>query len=97
MAYKIIIINAAKADIRNAFEWYNNIQEGLGNRFTKAVRNEIATIKKNPLLYEIRYDDLRTAITPKFPYMIHFYIHDQTIYINAVYHTSRSNDLWIER
>lgn len=72
MAYKLIILKAAKADIREAFRWYNEIQEGLGNRFTKAVREEFGIIKRNPLIYEIRYDDIRTAITNRFPYMIHF-------------------------
>lgn len=97
MAYRILIFPEAELDISEAALWYNERQQGLGKRFIVSVTHEIAIIKRNPLLFEIRYKDVRTAPTPRFPYLIHFTIEKQTILIKAIYHTSRSTDLWIER
>jgi hypothetical protein len=95
--YKIIIFAEAKIDIKEAAIWYNDRQSGLGKRFVTAIKNEIAIIKQNPFLYEIRYDDIRTALIETFPYLIHFDIINNTVFIKAVFHTSRNTEIWIER
>lgn len=97
MNYKVIIFTEAKADIKEAAAWYKEKLPGLNKRFIDAVKNEIATIQSNPFLYEIRYDEIRTALTKDFPYLIHFDVVSKTIFIKAIYHTSRSSNIWIER
>ena len=97
MNYKIIIFAEAKTDIKETAIWYNEKQSGLGKRFATSVRNEIAIIRQNPFLYEVRYDDIRTALLETFPYLIHFDIINNTVFIKAVYHTSRNSEIWIER
>lgn len=97
MNYKIIIFAEAKMDIKETAFWYNQKQSGLGKSFIKAIRNEIAIIKQNPFLYEIRYDDIRTALIETFPHLIHFDIINNTVFIKAVYHTSRNSEIWNER
>lgn len=97
MNYKIILFAEAKRDIRETAAWYNDKQSGLGKRFTAAVKNEIAIIRQNPFLYEIRYDDIRTALIDTFPYLIHFDIINSTVFVKAVYHTSRDSEIWNER
>lgn len=97
MNYKVIIFAEAKLDIKETANWYNDKQQGLGKRFITSVKNEISIIKQNPFLYEIRYDDVRTALIETFPYLIHFDIINYTVFIKAVYHTSRDSEIWIER
>jgi len=97
MNYKVIIFSEAKLDVKETANWYNDKQQGLGKRFITSVKNEISIIRQNQFLYEIRYDDIRTALIETFPYLIHFDIINHTVIIKAVYHTSRDSEIWIER
>jgi len=97
MSYKLIILPYAKLDIKEAALWYNKKQIGLGKRFLDSITTEIAIIKKNPLVYEVRYDNVHTALLATFPYLIHFSIYENVIVIKAVYHTSRNSEIWNQR
>lgn len=54
--FKVIILPAAKQDIKDAADWYNKRQKGLGKRFTTEVREKVQFITKNPLAVAVRYD-----------------------------------------
>jgi len=95
--YKVIIFAEAKADIKETAAWYNEKLPGLNKRFVAAIKNEIAIIQSNPFLYEIRYDEIRTALIKDFPYLIHYDVINSTIFIKAIYHTSRNSNIWMER
>lgn len=97
MNYKIVIIEEAKLDFKEAFEWYKNIQPKLGERYKTSFKESLKIIKSNPLLFQIRYNDSRVALIENFPYTIHFNIYDNTIVIKAIFHTSRNTEIWIER
>lgn len=97
--YKPIILPLAKQDIREAADWYNTKQKGLGKRFTKAVKDKVYYICQNPEAIAIRYGTVRTAFLDIFPFLIHYSKDDRqkTILISAVFHTSRNPDLWRTR
>ena len=98
MAYKIIIDAAARLDIIEAIEWYNNKQQGLGFRFYKHTQAALNTIQKHPFGYAIRYKTIHTAIIDNFPYMIH-YVVDQDlglIRVLAIICTYRNPESWPE-
>jgi plasmid stabilization system protein ParE len=94
--YKSILLPLAKEDIWEAAMWYNKRQDGLGKRFTAAVREKVHFICKNPQASNIRYDSVRTTVLNVFPFMIHYTVleKDKTILISAVLHTSRNPELW---
>ena len=48
--YKSKILHFAKEDIREAANWYEERQTGLGKRFTGQVREKVSFIKKTPKL-----------------------------------------------
>lgn len=89
--YKPIILQLAKQDIKEAANWYNNRQTGLGKKFTTHLRETIAYLCGNPKIIAIRYDNIRAVLLDTFPYLIHFYVDDnkKTIVILAVLHTAR--------
>jgi plasmid stabilization system protein ParE len=94
--HNIVILPLAKQDIKEAADWYNSRQKGLGKKFTFQIRETLNLLKKTPYNSAIRYDDVRTAILNVFPFMIHYTIHksNKQIIISAVLHTSRNPDLW---
>ncbi|MDA3911287.1 MAG: type II toxin-antitoxin system RelE/ParE family toxin [Bacteroidales bacterium] len=97
--YKPIILPLAKEDIRETALWYNKRQKGLGKRFTTEVREKVHFIRQNPKAYNVRYDDVRTAVLNVFPFMVHFTIDEKNkiIIISAVLHTGRNPELWKNR
>lgn len=94
--YKSVILPLANQDIREAALWYNEKQKGLGKRFTAQVRGTVHYIKQNPEAFNVRYDNVRTAVLNVFPFMIHYTVDDKnkTVLIAAVLHTSRNPDTW---
>jgi plasmid stabilization system protein ParE len=95
--YKIVILEEAKLDFKETFEWYKSIQPKLGERYKNSFKESLKIIKSNPLLFQIRYDDTRVALIENFPYLIHFDIYGKKIVIKAIFHTSRNTEIWIER
>jgi hypothetical protein len=94
MIYKLIILPKAKSDLSKISIWYEEIQKGLGKRFLNIVSLEMKIVKKNPILFQIRYDKTRVVLIKKFPYLIHFEVIDNNILIKAIIHTSRDNKIW---
>lgn len=97
MNYSLKILAEAKQDIKEIALWYGGKKNNLGKKFTNTIEKEVSIIHKNPLLCQIRYDDVRIAYTKTFPYSIHYTIYDTIIIIKAVYHTSRNSKIWVNR
>ena len=97
--YKSIILPLAKEDVREAAQWYNKQQKGLGKRFTTEVREKVHFIRQNPKASNIRYKNVRTTVLNIFPFMVHYTIDEKnkTIIVSAVLHTSRDPVLWKNR
>lgn len=93
MSYKIVIIDEAKLDYKEALNYYKDINPKLGKRFNQSFKDSLDTIKKKPELFQIRFENVRIKILKTFPYLIHFTIYDNLIVIKAIYHSSRNSKL----
>jgi plasmid stabilization system protein ParE len=88
-------LDIVELDVREAKNWYKHQRSGLEKEFAKEVKRSILKLQKNPLGYEVKYRNVRTAFTEIFPYAIHFYIdqpHKQIVII-AIIHQSRNPTL----
>jgi plasmid stabilization system protein ParE len=97
-AAKIISVYAKK-DLSDASKWYEQQQKGLGKRFLNEMKEAFDVISKNPVGFQIRYDDYRIYFTKIFPYNIHYkYVENNNeIHIKAIFHTSRDSQIWEQR
>ncbi|MDF1546913.1 MAG: type II toxin-antitoxin system RelE/ParE family toxin [Bacteroidales bacterium] len=88
-----------KLDVQDAIDWYNKRQAGLGARFLKELKKYYGFIKKNPEGAAIKYDITRCCPLNKFPYMVHYRFdkENSTIYVDAVFNTSRDPEIWKDR
>ena len=93
MNYKILIVDEAKNDFRKAQTWYKNIDSKLAGRFLLSFKKSLFDIKRNPLHFQITYDDVRIVVLYTFPYLIHYSIRKDIIVIQAIYHSSRDSKL----
>jgi hypothetical protein len=99
MGFKLIYAAEVYDDLQENIDWYNKKQPGQGTRFFKAVKEQIARIKKNPYIIAVRYEDVRCAKVKGFPYLIHFKIFKDKniIKVIAVFSTHRNPVIWGER
>jgi len=70
MKYSLSYFGIVKADLIEAREWYKNQKAGLEKEFEREVKQSISRLQKNPLGYEIKYQNIRTAFTDVFPFAI---------------------------
>jgi plasmid stabilization system protein ParE len=99
MKYSLSYFGIVKADLIEAREWYKNQKSGLDKEFEREVKQSINRLQKNPLGYEIKYNNIRTAFTDVFPYAIHFLVDQpgRKIVIIAIVHQTRNPFLGIDR
>ena len=97
MRYELIIKPEAEQDIQEAAQYYQLQKSGLGMDFLLAVDDSLEKIQRNPHSYAIRYQDVRTALLVRFPFLVHYLVESSTIFVLAVIHSSRNPRSWKKR
>jgi len=89
--YRLQILEKAREDMQTSADWYNEQQDGVGERFLSEVINTFRRIENSPLHYEEKFSKkFRFANVDHFPYLVVFKIKKQNVVVNAVFHTSRN-------
>ena len=90
MNYQILFKYEAKIDLFKAIKWYESSKLGLGQIFLSSLKSKIRKLNRQPELFQIRYDEIRTIKIGKFPYLIHYKINKEqrSVIILAVLHAS---------
>jgi hypothetical protein len=99
MKYEIVYLPLVYEDIKETSDFYNSRQKGLGKEFVTIVKSEFKRLLKNPLLFEIKYNNTRLVFMERFPFGIHFEIKEDIhiIVVKGVFHTARNTEIWYER
>ena len=97
--FKLELHPEIKFDLQEGVDYYRAKSPGLGNRFYRVAKGQIRSLKKDAFFYQVKYDDTRCLKVPSFPYLIHYRIDEvnNTVFIDAVIHTSRSPKRWGKR
>ena len=92
MTYPLFVTHEARNETRDAYHWYENQLEDLGERFLDELQTCYGQLATNPLLYGFldRSTVLRFMMLRKFPFAVIYLIHDHTVNIVSVRHTSRT-------
>jgi len=89
MSYKVVLSDKAKRDIYESKKYYQEIAQELENKFNLELIKTIDSIKENSNLFQVRYRVFRIAFTKAFPFGIHFFVENKTIFIQRVLHNKR--------
>ncbi len=91
MSYSVFFEQNAINDIQEAVSYYNIKKEGLGEIFYTSLENAIETIIINPN-FQIKYKDYIGLPLKKFPFIVFYYITEETkkIHIISVFNTSKN-------
>ena len=88
MGYNLIIKPGAELDIAEALEWYEENTE-LSLELLNEIDEVLIRIASDPNNFQKRYKEITIVFTDRFRYGVHYTIEDQTVYVQAVLHTSR--------
>ncbi len=69
-AYISILSTRAQKEITQAWEWYEERQQTLGDRFVKEVINKLRLIEQNPERYPTRYKSYKETSVNIFPFLV---------------------------
>ncbi len=92
MSYVLVFNTEVEAEFNEAFDWYEAQQAGLGEKFEAEVEQQLFAISVNPQYYHFSKGKYREAVLTKFPFSIVYKVNarKRTVYISAIYHTSRN-------
>ncbi len=89
MSFRIHFSELAKQDALDIFDYYEDVQSGLGNRFRKELTATTLFLRNDPQAIQAKYSNVQVIFLKVFPYGIHYTIKEDEVQILAVFHTSR--------
>nr|WP_315158152.1 type II toxin-antitoxin system RelE/ParE family toxin [uncultured Flavobacterium sp.] len=87
---KEVLSIQAENELEDALYFYDLISTKIGDNFLNQINNCIESILLNPETYKLEFDVYRQAVVKKFPFVIVYTKIDSTIFISAIFHTSRN-------
>ena len=95
--HRIAFSEEAQADALEAFRFYEERREGLGERFRDHLDIAISRIQETPELYPVVHRDLRRTLVERFPYFVLYRVYPGLVFVVAIMHAMRSPSVWKRR
>jgi plasmid stabilization system protein ParE len=91
-AYAAIFSNRARREFIQSWNWYEDRQRGLGDRFLKEVADRVEMIERAPGKFPTRFKSYKETPVPVFPFLIIYRINEKKrlIRIVSLFHTARN-------
>jgi len=94
---KIEFLEPAHLEYKDAIDFYNLQNKGLGDKFVIEIDRTISIIKNYPKSFTGYTKHTRKAVVNIFPYNIIYSIHKNFIQILAIAHQHRKPNYWLDR
>jgi plasmid stabilization system protein ParE len=88
--HKLRLTEKAQAEYIDAFLYYENKQDGLGDRFEEELDELMGLIQEAPLLFSKKYKNFREPILKNFPYLVVFEIVEGVIVVQSIFHAKQN-------
>lgn len=89
MEYNLVLQHEAVLDIQEAFEWYEKLESGLGNKLIMEIEICLEKITTHPLHYSYVNDIYRRIRLDRFPYLLIYEIEEGRVNITSLRHAKR--------
>ena len=94
---RLLVREAAEADIAEAARWYEERSPGLGSEFLRAVDVTLAEVARMPERYPVVRGRARRALLRRFPYAVFFVARPDLVSVIACLHAHRDPRHWQKR
>ena len=88
--YNLVIKPRAIQMAKEAYDWYEEQQAGLGDLFLKELDGSFGRAEKLPLAYAKIKKNFRQILLTNFPYVIVFELFKNDVVVYTVFHTSKN-------
>lgn len=99
MTWRLVFYTQVENDLEYAKKWYKQQLPGLEKRFSTEVEKALDKIKQDPLLYQIRYRQIRIKHLDVFPFGVHYHLDSDArlIIVTAILHHHQNPDIYYNR
>jgi len=87
----------ADTEFREAVEYYEACELGLGYDFSLEVFSRVQNILNSPTAWPVMEEDVRRCLVNRFPFGVLYSIESTEIFILAVMHLRRDPNYWKKR
>lgn len=87
--FEAVFTQAARAELIEAQDWYEERSPGLGRRFRHEIDVVVERMIANPRQFPVVFQNVRRALARRFPYSIFFVIEGAMLVVIACFHGSR--------
>ncbi|MEN0003939.1 MAG: type II toxin-antitoxin system RelE/ParE family toxin [Bacteroidota bacterium] len=84
----------AREELREAYQYYETQQVGLGDRFFEELDRIFDLIVDNPKLFAVDFEEIRKAPIQTFPFTIYYEAQDNDVFVYSVFHQGREPGSW---
>jgi toxin ParE1/3/4 len=91
---RVVFSAEAEADALNAFKFYEERRESLGERFRDHVSIALDGIQRSPELSPVIYRGARRRLIERFPYAIIYRVYPGLVYVLALMHVKQNPVTW---
>ncbi len=81
-------------DLADAFTYYEEQVEGLGEKFLSTVDSTFDAIERYPEMFAKVHGEVRRAIMSQFPYAVFYRLEPRRVVVFRVLHTARDPKAW---
>lgn len=96
-AFRVVVLPAARADLREAQLWYEGQSPGLGARFHASVDEQMLRLEDDPMRFPQVLQDIRRVRLSRFPYALFFRVVGDKVAVMACFHARRDPKVWPTR
>ncbi|MDR1191535.1 MAG: type II toxin-antitoxin system RelE/ParE family toxin [Verrucomicrobiales bacterium] len=90
MLKPVIFHPGARQDVKDAYQYYEVKQWGLGKDFVFSMKDAKQRIAAYHKSYRFIFDKVKKILLQRFPYVVFFKEHEREILIVAVFHCARN-------
>jgi plasmid stabilization system protein ParE len=87
----------AEKEVDEIVEYYDDVEETLGDEFFSELQNTIARVLQLPDAWQRIWPSARRCLLNRFPYQLVYQERPEGILIVAVMHLSREPNCWVDR
>lgn len=97
MKRPVLLRPEARAELVEAWAWYEARRAGLGDSMVTCVEAAVAMAARTPEAFQVVHGEVRRVLLRRFPYGVYYVVEDDALVVLAIAHARRERGYWADR
>ena len=84
VSWRVLVRDAAEADLEQGRRWYDKQRQGLGDEFLISIAEAFTRLEEDPERYRVLYKSFRRVLLERFPYRIFYQLKGRDVIVFCV-------------